>query len=159
MRMMRKVVGCILLSCVWLVLNETVNVQTIALGIALSSFCVWLSGLLLEIDYAEIFSLSPLSSLKYAIVLIKEVYVAGIKATRNILRGNIAPCIVQITMNTCIRHPFLQSIVANSITLTPGTITIDQKHGELTVLCLTPEYGEAPSENFENLVTPMKKEV
>ena len=159
MRMIRKVGGCILLTCVWLVLNETVNVQTIALGIALSIFCVWLSGLLLGIDYAEIFSLSPLSSLKYAIVLIKEVYVAGIKATINILRGNIAPCIVRVTMDTRVKHPFLRSIVANSVTLTPGTISVDQKDGELTVLCLTPEDGEAPSEKFENLVIPMKKEV
>ena len=159
MRTIRKVVGCILLACVWLVLNETVNVQTIALGFVLSIFCVWLSGRLLGIDYAETFSLSPLSSLKYAIILIKEVYAAGIMATIDILRGNIAPCIVQITMDTRIKHPFLQSIVANSITLTPGTITIDQKNGELTVLCLISAYGEAPSEKFENLVIPMKKEV
>ena len=158
MKIIRKAAACIILTCIWLILNEKLDVQTVALGIATSILCIWLSGLLLRFDYAETFSLSPLSSLKYAIILVKEVYVAGMKATLNILRGNVVPCIVHITMDTRIKHPFLRSIVANSITLTPGTITVEQLEGELTILCLTPEDSEAPSEKFENLAIPMKKE-
>ena len=158
MKIVRKAAACIILTGIWLILNEKLDIQAVVLGIAISILCIWLSGLLLRFDYTEAFSLSPISTLKYAIILVKEVYVAGIKATVNILRGDIAPCIVQITMDPRIKHPFLRSIVANSITLTPGTITIEQSGGELTVLCLTPEDSEAPSEKFENLAIPMKKE-
>ena len=158
MKIIRKVVVCVILTGIWLVLNEKIDVPTVALGIAISILCMWISGRLLGFDYAEIFSLSPLPLLKYAVILIKDVYVAGIKATVNILRGNISPCIVQITMDPRIKNPFLRSIVANSITLTPGTITIKQHEGELTVLCLTPEDSESPSEKFESLAIQMKKE-
>ena len=158
MRVIRKAVSCIVLTCVWLVLNEKIDIQTIVLGVFIAVLCTWISGLLLGFDYVEVFSLSPLYFLKYAVILMKEVYLAGIKATANILRGNVTPCIVRITMDSRIKHPFLRSIVANSITLTPGTITIKQNEEELTVLCLTPEDSEAPSEKFENLAMQMKKE-
>ena len=158
MKIIRKAVVCSLLTCVWLILNETVNVQTVALGIAISILCVWLSGLLLGFDYAETFSLSPLPFIKYAVILIKGVCVAGTKTTVNILRGNFSLCVVQVAMDKRITHPFLRNIVANSVTLTPGSVCLAQEDGQLTVLCLTAEDSKTPSENFESLVLPMKKE-
>jgi len=158
MKIIRKAVICIVLTCVWLVLNETADAQTIAAGIAISILCVWLSGRLLGFDYAETFVLPLFPLLKYAAVFIKEVYVAGVKTSINILRGTASLCIVQVTMDKRIKRPFLQNIVANSVTFTPGSVCLAQENGKLTVLCLTPKDSEAPSKKFENLVIPMEKE-
>ena len=44
-----------------------------------------------------------------------------------------------ISIPTKISDDFRLSILANSITLTPGTITMDMKKGSLTVLWLNPQ--------------------
>ena len=157
MKIERKAAVVALLTCVWLVLNETATIPNIAAGIVISMLCLWLSGRLLGFDYAEAFSLPLLPFLKYAAFFIKEVYVAGIKTSINILRGATALCVVHITMDERLQNPFLQNIVANSVTFTPGSVCLAQEGRSLTVLCLTQKDSEAPSEKFEGLVIPMER--
>jgi len=46
------------------------------------------------------------------------------------------------TFTTDLKSDFLRTILANSITLTPGTITVDMSDDEFTVHCLRGEYGQ-----------------
>lgn len=47
----------------------------------------------------------------------------------------ISPTVVNLTAQTS--DPVLQAILGNSITLTPGTVTLDDHEGKLLVHCLT----------------------
>ncbi|MGZ4857090.1 MAG: monovalent cation/H+ antiporter subunit E [Methanobacteriaceae archaeon] len=59
----------------------------------------------------------------YFIVLIFEIIKATIDVATRTVNGNIDPVIVEIP--TILKRPISQTILANSITLTPGTLSID----------------------------------
>jgi multicomponent Na+:H+ antiporter subunit E len=52
-------------------------------------------------------------------------------------RVNIAPRLVKVS--TDLRHPLAVTLLANSITLTPGTVTVDVQDGSLLVHALSPK--------------------
>ncbi|MGE4615092.1 MAG: Na+/H+ antiporter subunit E [Planctomycetota bacterium] len=52
-------------------------------------------------------------------------------------RVNIAPRLVKVS--TDLRHPLAITLLANSITLTPGTVTVDVQDGSLLVHALGPK--------------------
>lgn len=62
-------------------------------------------------------------SIAYFIVLIFEILKATLDVALRTLNGNIEPVVVEI--DTVLKRPISQTILANSITLTPGTLSID----------------------------------
>lgn len=73
----------------------------------------------------------------YWLWLIKEVVVANIAVARCVWSGNhaINPQVVKVTANQ--KTDLGIVIYANSITLTPGTVSIDLQENEITVHALT----------------------
>lgn len=59
----------------------------------------------------------------YFVVLIFEILKATLDVAIRTLNGNIDPVVVEI--ETILKRPVSQTILANSITLTPGTLSID----------------------------------
>jgi energy-converting hydrogenase B subunit A len=59
----------------------------------------------------------------YFIVLIFEILKAELDVARRVLNGKVEPVVVEI--KTELKRPISQTILANSITLTPGTLSID----------------------------------
>jgi len=70
------------------------------------------------------------------------------------LTGSIDPKVM--TIKTKLKKPFSQVILANSITLTPGTLTIDvdSRKRELKVAVLTPR-GQGDVIPFEKFIGGM----
>ncbi len=66
--------------------------------------------------------------------MLKSAWDTGLLA----LKGGIDPQVMEV--KTVLKKPLSQAILANSITLTPGTVTIDVDSGRqvLTVAALTP---------------------
>ncbi|MGZ7043803.1 MAG: monovalent cation/H+ antiporter subunit E [Methanobacterium sp.] len=62
-------------------------------------------------------------AIAYFIVLIKEIIKATFDVAMRTLNGKVEPVIVEI--ETELKRPISQVILANSITLTPGTLSID----------------------------------
>jgi len=62
-------------------------------------------------------------AIAYFIVLIVEIIKATIDVATRTLNGKVEPVIVEI--ETELKRPVSQVILANSITLTPGTLSID----------------------------------
>lgn len=62
-------------------------------------------------------------SIVYFIVLIFEILKATIDVASRTLTGKVEPVVVEI--KTELKRPVSQTILANSITLTPGTLSID----------------------------------
>ena len=67
----------------------------------------------------------------------KELVVANLQVARVVLSRhmNISPTVIRLQALS--EDPISQAILGNSITLTPGTVTVDDHEGELLVHCLT----------------------
>lgn len=78
----------------------------------------------------------------YLTILLIEIVKANFAVCRFILDGkqNVQPAIV--SFQTTLRSSFARVILANSITLTPGTITVSLKGDELIVHCLDQSFAD-----------------
>lgn len=82
----------------------------------------------------------------YFLVLVKEIIVSNIKVLFIILNPKDKPSPEIVSFNIDLKTHFMRTIVANSITLTPGTITISLQRDKLIVHCLKKKFIEG----FEN---------
>ncbi|AHM57348.1 hypothetical protein EAL2_c20670 [Peptoclostridium acidaminophilum DSM 3953] len=76
----------------------------------------------------------PLRLVSYLLFLLLSIYRASFRYMLHIIRNDEEPAALRIRLHTS--NPFVVSLIANSITLTPGTITLSSKGDELTVLCI-----------------------
>jgi len=114
------------LMLVWLALTSTVNLQELTAGIIISLIL----SLVLIKNYLEL-GLPPLSikriffSIVYILVLFGEIVRANLDVAYRIIHPKmpIKPGIV--TIKTDLKQDIAKLILANSITLTPGTFTLD----------------------------------
>lgn len=117
----------ILIFIIWLILNDHYTGEVCLLGIALTAL---LGGLLYVL-----FGYTPKKDLRilrrvplflwYLCVLFTEIIKANLAVLSCILftRRDLSPTIV--TFHSGLRTSFGRFILANSITLTPGTITVE----------------------------------
>ena len=93
---------------------------------------------------------------KYFIYLLYQIYCSGFSTIKKIVTGKVNPGIVEIT--TKLENDFLISILACSITLTPGTVTLDKDGKKLKILwldCITKDSeaaGAIIKGNFEDIL-------
>lgn len=128
----------ILLFCFWLLLNGRLTAEIFLLGLAVTAALAWLEYTLFgykpqqELRFVR---KAPLF-LAYVFVLVWEIIKANFQVSKYILfkKYRIAPKLV--TFRTDLRTDFGRFLLANSITLTPGTITIRVEGDTLTVHCL-----------------------
>lgn len=81
----------------------------------------------------------------YALVVIREIIKANLALCRLVYRGRPEPVVRVI--RTRLKTRMGRMLLANSITLTPGTITLSCKEDQLTVHCLTPKMAGGLEEN------------
>lgn len=97
-------------------------------------FCSWSPR-------GEIRFLSVLpDALMYAVCLIVEIAKANWAVIRLVVSGKTDPYIRSFT--TGLKTDFARTALANSITLTPGTVTVQIVGDKLTVHCLTKEMAD-----------------
>lgn len=86
--------------------------------------------------------------LQYVFVLVKEVVKANLGTVRLILtqKEEIQP--VLVCFHSDLKSPIAQTLLANAITLTPGTITVALENGDYTVHCLDESLAEEMDQNF-----------
>ena len=80
--------------------------------------------------------------IEFFVRLVVEIIKAVIDTAMCCLKGDVDPVVVQIKPD--LKRPVSLAILSNTITLTPGTITIDmdQDAGVLTVSAITPRSNE-----------------
>ncbi len=148
-----------ILVFVWAVWKESYSLRTIVEGILLTALALFITNrYLLKARYEEVFRLNPLTALRYVIVLLGEIFKSGVHAMHVTLAGRINVGVVDLPSR--ITDPFRGVLVANAITLTPGTVTIDHKQGTFKVIwieCLTTDPEEAAEMikgSFERVFEP-----
>ena len=132
----------------WMVLNGKVTWETAAFGAAVCALAMTFAcracGWSLDRE-KRLYAAAP-RIIGYLGVLLWEILKANLKTFRTVWGRGPDP--VVRTIRTGLVTRMGKMALANSITLTPGTITLDCRGNELTVHCLTAEMAEGLDENI-----------
>ena len=149
----------LLFFLLWIIFNGRVTMEIVILGLLLSAlvylFCVKLMGLnpRNELRYIK---LTP-KVLHYIGVLLVEILKANFQVVRIILRPGKEPSPMICHFKVPLRTDAARMILANSITLTPGTITVQMDGDEYVVHCLDTSFRDGIEDSvFVHLLMEME---
>jgi len=151
----------ILLTGIWIILSESITVVTAVSGAVISIACVFISTKMLPVQKIKNVKISRL--ILYLFYLFGQIYLSAFKVIKFIFTGADVDI---INVKTKISNSFLQTILASSITLPPGTISLELKDNVITVLrlksrtkdfCDAETAGEAIKGKFEKMLLKMQK--
>lgn len=133
----------LLLLIVWFIFNGKITFQICLFGV-LACAGVWLLlkyllGWSIKKEL-RLYKLAPFI-IFYALVLLWEILKAN-AAVIKLIFSRRKPEGVIVTFESGLRSPIANAALANSITLTPGTITVSEENGLFTVHCLCEDYAE-----------------
>jgi len=125
-RQRRFVVATVTLFLMWLFLVGTFSWSESLVGLVVAMFTAWLSSNhLTMIDSLKFQWAMPWHILRYLQVFVVALVRANIDMARRVLSPNlpINPALVEV--QTQLQSSLGKLVLANSITLTPGTLTVD----------------------------------
>ena len=128
-----------LLAVTWLVWSGFFKALLLFLGLVSSVLCLWLTIRMRFFDDYLFCLPVGLGFVGYLFWLLREVLKSSLDVTKIVLSPSlpISPRIARIRAGS--EHPYDQVLFANSITLTPGTLSMDVDKGVITVHSLTEE--------------------
>lgn len=144
----------------WIIFNANLTWEVVFFGIAVSVllflFTCRYSGYSLQKErwiYRNVFRF-----LKYAVLLILEVVKSNMAVIHLIITQKEEPEPVLVTFDTELRKPATQALLANTITVTPGTITVLLEDGTYTVHCLDSDFAVGiENSEFARLIREMEE--
>ncbi len=128
---MRIGLWTVLLFGTWLILTNSIDFANIVVGLIVSAVIALLYTRSFKEDDVEM--ISPLWLGVYIVVFLKNIILSNIQISKRILRKDmrLAPAIVAV--KTDLKSDWKKLLLANSITLTPGTLTLDVKGDTLYI--------------------------
>ena len=136
---MKSFILFFILFSLWLLMSGHYNVLIVSLGIISCAFCVYVAkrGKLIDDEGLPIFFIPRL--LNYLIWLFKEILKSNLSTAKVIINGKVEPetFIVKTSQVTDVA----KVTYANSITLTPGTVTTKIQKGVFEVHALNSDFG------------------
>lgn len=129
---------------IWVIFNGQLTLEIAAFGVVIAG--------LMYLFICKFMNYNPQTDLilckkffliiQYVFVLVKEIIKANFAVIRMIMssRYEIEPAVVKF--KTTLKSPSARIMLANSITLTPGTITVSLEGDEYVVHCLDKELAE-----------------
>lgn len=137
----------ILFFALWLILNGHFAADAKMLQIVLFGLCICSLLYFFLIRFTKFTFTFDMFFLKnvhlfvlYLFVLIGNIFVSNFHVIRMILTPKENPHPAIVHFDVPLRDEMLRTLLANSITLTPGTITVDLTDTEYTVHALKEEY-------------------
>lgn len=143
----------------WIILSENIKTETLFIGIII---CLLVRGLNKNLMCKnKYFNFKNIARwISYTIVLIKEIVVSNLNVAKIVLSPKMIITPQIITINTKIKSNFHKAIYANSITLTPGTLTISLDNDNIIVHCLKEEFAkELPNSIFEKIILKVEEHI
>lgn len=140
----------LLLFGFWLILSPKISEQSIFMGLSVSALVVLYSKDIL-FDQLEM----PLYQMKHFLnmthfiaILLVEIVKANIDVAKIVLNPSlpIQPQFIRVPM--MIKNDMNKVIYGNSVTLTPGTLTVDITEDDFIIHALTNEAAEAMENSF-----------
>ncbi|MDE6388101.1 MAG: Na+/H+ antiporter subunit E [Lachnospiraceae bacterium] len=134
----------VLFFLIWIIFNGQFTLEIAAFGIIIAALIYWFICKFLDYKPRNDLILCKrfFLLLHYVFVLVVEILKANGAVFRMIYSAKycIEPAVVHF--NTTLHSTFARVLLANSITLTPGTITVSLKDDEYIVHCLDKELAQ-----------------
>jgi multicomponent Na+:H+ antiporter subunit E len=151
----------ILLFVFWLILSPALTVETMILGlIAALGVVVFNTDLLFNENETSFYSIKGIIRLfSFIGILLVEILKANIEVAKIVLSPSmpISPTFVKIPVK--LKKDLNKVLYANSITLTPGTLSVDINDKEILVHALTQEWADGMEGNIlEKYITRLEEE-
>ena len=136
---MKSLILFFILFSLWLLMSGHYNFLIVGLGIISCVFCVYVAkrGKLIDDEGLPIFFIPRL--LNYLIWLFKEILKSNLSTAKVIINGKVEP--ETFTVKTSQVTDVAKVTYANSITLTPGTVTTKIQKGVFEVHALNSDFG------------------
>jgi len=126
-----NIYSVVILVFVWIILREAFSPFSLIVGIILSVGCLYFYHKYLPLKRVENIRYPRL--ILYVFYLVGQIYVSGFYVIKLIVKGASVDI---IELKTKITNESLKVLLADSITLTPGSILLDLTDEKLTLLCL-----------------------
>lgn len=139
----------VLLFLIWIMFNGAVTTEIVVFGLVISAIILFFMCKFLGHSMKQellIYALTP-QIIVYMLVLIREVVFANAATARLLLIPKIETEPKVFSFKSDLKTDFCKTMLANSITLTPGTITVDVENDKYTIHCLDPELAEGIEES------------
>ena len=148
----------------WIIFNGRLTQEVLISGVIISFMLNYFVKRFLRIDFKnssfiKFLKLIP-DAFFYVLVLLIEIIKANFAIIKLVLAPEIEvePCIKKF--NTSLKTEAARVAFANSITLTPGTITVSLEGNELLVHALNSEFADGLEGSiFERLLARMERRV
>ncbi len=145
----------------WIIFNGNITLEIFVFGVVIAA--VMLAFMCKFMDYSLKKELNVYKKsgwfLFYVILLIREIIKANLAIIPRILtvEEEMDPIIVKF--RTSLKSDFTRMLLANSITLTPGTITVSLEEDEYTIHCLDTSLAEGlENSDFEKVLKRLDEE-
>lgn len=134
----------------WIVFNGKITTEIVVLGlvIAVAVFAFICKFMDYSVQKEKRFYRKFLFFCGYAFLLVKEIIKANMAVIRMCLTQKEVMEPVIVKFRTSLKKEVTRVILANSITLTPGTITVSLEEDELTVHCLDKSLAEGMEDSI-----------
>ena len=134
----------LLFFAAWIIFNGRITTEIVIFGLVIAAlvFAFMCKFMDYSLQKEKLFFQKIFLFLGYVVVLIKEIIKANFGVLQIVLSRNEIPEPVLVKFRTTLKSDTARVILANSITLTPGTITVSLEGDELTVHCLDKSLAE-----------------
>lgn len=157
MKVLRNLEVLLLFTVFWIIMNEGFTPIIIGSGLLLAVLVLWLTNILDHADYANDLFRSPVVVVRYLAFVIKEMTLAAIDMAKVIItgRGNV----VEAQYRSTLREERKLFLLATAIIMTPGSITVFRRGGDLLVLSVGEDVAsvEASCEHLESRIAEITK--
>ena len=145
----------------WIIFNGNITLEILIFGVVIAG--VMLAFMCKFMDYSlkkevNVYKKS-IWFMAYVVVLLREIVKANLAIIPKILtvEEEMDPIIVKF--RTSLKSDFTRMLLANSITLTPGTITVALEDDEYTIHCLDTSLAEGlENSDFEKALKKLDEE-
>ena len=152
-------VMCIFLFLLWLILNGKVTLEICLFGVVITgavyAFCVAALGCRPQTERRFLKRLG--GYVVYGAIRVREIIRANLAVMRVIWsrKPDYHPAIVRV--HAPLEKPVSRMLLSNSITLTPGTVTVRQEGEDYLVLCLNKAHAaDIPDWSLTRLLRKME---
>lgn len=145
---------------IWVIFNGQLTVEIAVFGIAVAAVVYAFTCKFLNWSPSKDRYLlkKSLLLLKFAGLLIMEIVKANMAMIRMTVARDVEPDPVLVHFQTKLKTKTAKVLLANSITLTPGTITVALENSELTVHCLDKSFAEGlDNSSFEQALLELEE--
>jgi len=147
MKFSRLLFSIVSLTAIWVVMRESFSLFDVAIGIAAGFACLFFSQRFLPTDDMDNVKFTRI--LTYPIWLLGQIYLAGFSVIKMIILGARADF---VQVDTKLKSNIMRVILGNTITLVPGSITLDQDESNYTVVWMRKKNAPDPEGDVSEAV-------